>query len=246
MSDHAGVADGIMSRIDDFAAAALAGMYTNPFWDARFGDRGRRHALEDQHHHLEHLVLAVRWNHPKLLSEYAQWLQVVLTSRGMCTRHIADNFILLSDLIDSPRSPGMHLARHYLDRAVAALVYREGPAATLHATDETLVARAVANVFEMHRPTSSVRDDDEAQVRDDLSYHLSYLADALALGRPELFTAHALWTDQFFVSLGKPSSLLRPEVLAIDTSLADYQDDNIVAARTVLRAGINALAEVGP
>jgi hypothetical protein len=245
MSDHARVADEITARIDDLAAAAVAGMYTNPFWDARYGDRGRRAALDDQRHHLEHLVLALQAQHPDLLREYAQWLQVVLTSRGMCTRHLADNFVLLSDLIDPTDGPDMHPARHYLNTAVAALVYREGPAGTLNTTAEALAVRAVTDLLKTQRLTSSVTDDDEAQVRDDVSYHLSYLADALALGRPELFVAHVRWTDQFFVSLGKPAGLLRHELLAIDNALAEYRDDDLVAARTVLRGAIDALAEVG-
>src|SRR4028118_1776652 len=120
MSDGPVAAGWIVSRIDHLASEAFAGMYTNPFWDARFGERGRRHALEDQRHHLEHLVLALNVDHPELLTEYAKWLQVVLTSRGMCTRHLADNFILLGDLIDPLGGSGVHLARHYLDRAVAA------------------------------------------------------------------------------------------------------------------------------
>ena len=234
----------IMSRIDDLAAAAVAGMYTNPFWDARFGDRGRRAALEDQRHHLEHLVLALNADHPETLREYAQWLQVVLTSRGMCSRHLADNFILLGNLIDPAGSSGMSPARHYLETAVAALVYREGSAGALHAAAEALGGRAATGLFETQIPTPSVLEDDEAQVRDDLSYHLSYLADALALGRPEL-AAHLLWTDQFFTSLGKPEDLLHQELLALDNFLADYQDDDLVAVRTVLLDGIDALAGVG-
>src|SRR5918993_1711211 len=127
MSDGSIAADWIESRIDHLASEAFAGMYANPFWDARFGERGRRHALEDQRHHLEHLVLALNVEHPEMLMEYAKWLQVVLTSRGMCTRHLVDNFNLLRDLLDTSGPATVHPACRYLAMAGDALTYQVGP-----------------------------------------------------------------------------------------------------------------------
>ena len=241
MSDGSVAAGWIVSRIDHLAAEAFAGMYANPFWDARFGDRGRRHALEDQRHHLEHLVLALNVDHPELLTEYATWLQVVLTSRGMCTRHLADNFIVLGELMGLSGGSGVHPARDYLEMAVEALIYRAGPEGALHAAADTLADRAITIVCGTQNTTPSAMDAVQAQCQDDLSYHLSYLADALALGRPDLFAAHIRWTDGFFTTLGRPWDVLRREVLALDNALAEHPGDQYRAARTVLRHGIDAL-----
>jgi hypothetical protein len=243
MSDGSVVAGWIVSRIDHLAAEAFAGMYANPFWDARFGDRGRRHALEDQRHHLKHLVLALNVDHPELLTEYATWLQVVLTSRGMCTRHLADNFIVLRNLMGLPGGSEGHPARLYLEMAVDALIYRAGPEGALHAAADSLADRAVTVVCGTQSATPSAMDADQAQCQDDLSYHLSYLADALALGRPDLFAAHVRWTAGFFITLGRPRDVLRRELLGLDNVLAEHPVDQYHAARTVLRHGIDALEE---
>ena len=242
MSDSSVAADWIASRIDHLAAEAFAGMYSNPFWDARFGDRGRRHALEDQRHHLDHLVLALKVEHPEMLAEYAKWLQVVLTSRGMCTRHLADNFMLLGDLLDLAGDSRVNPARHYLEMAVDALAYREGPAGAVHCAAETLVEDAIPIMFEVGTAEPTIKDDDPDQCRDDVSYLLSYLADALALERPELFTEHVRWTDGFYITLGRPRDVLRRELVALDGVLAAQPVDQFGAARTVLRDGIDALA----
>jgi hypothetical protein len=245
MSDGAAAAGWIESQIDNLASEAFAGMYTNPFWDARFGERGRRYALEDQRHHLKHLIMALNLNRPEVLTEYAKWLQVVLTSRGMCTRHLADNFILLGDLLDASGPSMVHPARRYLEMAVGALMYQEGPEGALHTAAETLVDDAIASLFR-EQGTAEIRGDEAlVQSRDDVSYHLSYLADALALGKSELFTAHVCWTEGFFTSLGKRPDLLRRELLALDHVLAERPDDRYLAARTVLQDGINALMESG-
>ena len=243
MSDSSLAADWIVSRIDHLASEAFAGMYANPFWDARFGDRGRRYALEDQRHHLEHLVLALNEEHPEMLTEYAKWLQVVLTSRGMCTRHLADNFILLGDLLRTSGPATVHPACRYLEMAAGALTYQEGPEGALHGAAEKLISDAIAVLFGAETGESIIDGDHLVQCQDDVSYHLSYLADALALENPGLFTEHIRWTEGFFITLGRPRDVLRRELLALDDALAAQPVDQYLAARSVLRSGIDALAE---
>src|SRR5436305_13118195 len=91
------LADAIELRASALAERALAAMYRNPFWDERFGERGRRFAREDNLHHLAYLVQALRAESPDLLTGYARWLQRVLTTRGMCSRHVGENFARLSE-----------------------------------------------------------------------------------------------------------------------------------------------------
>lgn len=54
------------------------------------------------------------------------------------------------------------------------------------------------------RPDEAVRDGDSgrAKCRRDVGYHLSYLTEALAVGRPEMFVAYAEWVCELLAALG--------------------------------------------
>jgi hypothetical protein len=90
---------------------------------------------------------------------YVQWLRTVLSTRGMCTRHLAENFTLLAAAMPSAAAQ----ATDYLEQARAALTYAAARTGWV----------------------------------DVLQYHLSYLADALALERDELFVEYVEWTAAF-------------------------------------------------
>ncbi|MEY2933986.1 MAG: hypothetical protein RL033_4735, partial [Pseudomonadota bacterium] len=73
-------------------ARVVSEMYRDPFWSARFGERGRKFSEEDGQSHISHLVQALVARDPEVLSRYGRWLRSVLTTRGMCTRHLTENF----------------------------------------------------------------------------------------------------------------------------------------------------------
>ena len=50
------LADALEARAQTLAERALKEMYANPFWDERFGERGRQFALADNRHHVSYLV----------------------------------------------------------------------------------------------------------------------------------------------------------------------------------------------
>ena len=160
--------------------ATVDEMYRNPFWDARFGERGRTFAADDGRHHVSYLVQALIAKNSDLLANYARWLQSVLTCRGICTRHLAENFQRLSAAIAREGFAGGEEAVRYLGLAEAALEYAEGPPQELQRASVRIAHAAAAS---MH-------------VEDGL-YHLSYLADSLALQRPDLFTTHCVWASAF-------------------------------------------------
>jgi hypothetical protein len=162
-------------------AAAIARMYEDRFWLARFGVRGRRFADQDGGWHLRHLVEALRCRDPDVLTRYAVWLQGVLTARGMCTLHVDRNFALLGEEI-AGEVPGSGEAVKYLDRARAALLYPAGPERDLLLAAPDVLADARA-AMRGQRPY--------------LDQHLSYLADSLHLNRPELFTAYVDFMRRF-------------------------------------------------
>jgi hypothetical protein len=141
------------------------------FWEQRFGERGRRRMSEDAAFHAEYLLQAIEAADGGVMERYATWLQSVLTTRGMTTRHLDANFERLSRALAS-EMPGSEKAVEYLGAARRALRHAPGP------------ARELQDAIDRLSPTEDIR------------YVLSHIADAIALGRPELFAAHAKWLGE--------------------------------------------------
>jgi hypothetical protein len=187
------------------SARVIEDMYGSPFWLARFGDRGRRHAGRDGDFHIQYLCEAVASGDAGVFVSYARWLREVLVTRGMCSRHLADNFVRLAAAIEREAWPGRERAVEILRAGAASLAYTDGAAA--------LVERV--------RPAED----------DDLDHFLSYLADATALGRPELFEQHVSFMAGFYLQEGQPISHLASRLAALDAMLGRDTE----AARTLAR-----------
>jgi len=143
----------------------------DPFWEKRFGEGGRQRMSEDAAFHVQYLVQAVEAADGGVMKRYATWLQSVLTTRGMSTRHLDDNFARLAKAV-AHEIPGSETAVEYLAGACEALRHPSGPAREL--------------VDAIPRLTKS----------DDVAYVVAHLADAIALARPEIFAAHAKFLSQ--------------------------------------------------
>jgi hypothetical protein len=237
MSHEAELADRIEPHAAALAARSIELMYADPFWDARFGERGRRFAHEDARHHVDHVVLALREGEPRRLVEYARWLQVVLTTRGMCSRHLAQNFMRLAQAIGDTGIDDAEPALAYLGEAVRALRH-PGAGGELH-DDAPRLADLVAR--HARAPTASMPGG-EARVLDDAETLLSYVADAAHLDRPELFAEHMAWlqgaADRLATAPGYAHALLD----AIDGTVAHASPEARDAARPVLAAARTRLA----
>ena len=163
----------------------LGDRYRDPFWSARFGDRGRRHADEDSAFHLRYLARALDTGDDGVLVRYARWLREVLASRGMCTRHLAENFRLLANGIAARGWPDHAWAVACLDKARTALAYPFGPPGVVQS---------------LEKPAS---DSTATPYAADPDIYLSYLADALALGSSATFVAHVRWTRDWIARTGE-------------------------------------------
>jgi hypothetical protein len=181
----------------------LDDMYQDPFWMERFGNKGRRHANEDSDFHLKYLARALSAGDPGVLVRYARWLREVLCTRGMCTRHLADNFRRLGDLLAAQGWPGGELAVGFLDVARDALLWKEGPGGALE-REEARIGAAIS------------RPGLEEPARD----LVSYLADAVALGQPALFARHLAWMEGHLARRGVAASEWRGVVDALEQELA--------------------------
>lgn len=58
----------------------------------KYGERGRQKCREDNEHHIKYLQTAASMDEEKYFIDYAHWLNGILTSRGMKTEHLIDNF----------------------------------------------------------------------------------------------------------------------------------------------------------
>lgn len=150
------------------SARVMEEMWQDPFWEKRFGQRGRARAKEDAAFHVEYLAQAVEMSDVDVMKRYAFWLQTILTTRGMSTRHLDDNFARLAEAL-ARHLPETEAAVEYLEGARSALRHAEGPARELQDACDRL------------------------SPREEIRYVLAHLADAIALGRPDVFAAHAKW-----------------------------------------------------
>jgi hypothetical protein len=170
----------------------------NSFWMERFGERGRVHAVADAGRHVEHLVTALRSNSSAVFVGYARWLQSVLTTRGMCTRHLSDNFDFLGVELQKTGWLGRQLAIEVLAEGTTALFHREGEAGAIFAQRTALVQEVASRLYQKH-PEWLARWGERGRERcvDDLDYHVVYLGDALANDSVSDYVAYARFVRDF-------------------------------------------------
>lgn len=162
--------------------AVLDEQYRDPFWRGRFGERGRRHADQDSAFHLQYLARALETGAPEIMVRYARWLREVLVTRGMCSRHLAENYRLLAGQLEQRPWPDVARAASYLREAAAALDYGDGEAGDLRRARDRLVDDASRGV--------PGRAGNVANLA-------SYLEDAIAFDDTALWSTHVAWTARW-------------------------------------------------
>jgi hypothetical protein len=232
------LADRLQAHAESLADGVVAEMYAaTPFWDERYGERGRRFAHEDNLHHVRYLSHALRSGSPAALLRYARWLQSILTTRGMCSRHIADNFARLGAAIQAAGVPQAAPALDYLAAAVDALTYPDGPARAVQHAAEQMTRRAT----ELLETRQAASDPPGVAVADDLSDYTAYLADALALGQRDLFVRHVEWMAGFHPRHGKPPTYLPDLLGCLSDALVVLPPRARSAAQGILSASLAAI-----
>jgi hypothetical protein len=211
------LADRLLAIADELTDRVLAEMYRDPFWHARFGEpRAAKHGRQDGHHHLAYLAESLHAGDAGVMERYARWLQQVLTTRGMCTRHLAENFDRLGRAITEHGVPDSERAVELLAAATAALRYAGGP------------ARALQD-----------RADAIAGGDAELATLVSYLADATALARPPLFAGHVAWYAGFVEQRGGT----RDAVHALIDRLRDAALRELPEHRDAIAPALDAAAD---
>ena len=226
-ADARELAERIQAKAGELSRRAIAEMYQNPFWQERFGAYGREMSDKDSQFHVSYLVQGLVASEPAVLTNYARWLQTLLVSRGMCSRHIDENFERLARAIGET-IPDCQPAKELLGAARAALIYAGGPARELMLGAETLAERVVdalwarqpawfsaASSYPSLAMFESIHDAERARFKADALEYISYLADALHAERPELFVEHAAWMHAFTVRRHGAGARVGETLLAI-------------------------------
>ncbi|NUQ20897.1 MAG: hypothetical protein HOQ09_08040 [Gemmatimonadaceae bacterium] len=217
---YASLADYVERLGDSIARRAMAIMYANPFWDDRFGARGRRFAEEDGRRHIAYLCEALRQGSSDSLVHYTRWVQSVLTTRGMCSAHLDENLERVGGIILSEELPDGHVAVAFLDAGRRALCYAPGPARDIQDASDAIGV-------EVRRTLSSAnprwRDewgrDSASRLTATVEWPVSYLADAVHLGRDDQLAGYLAWLADFAARREIPATSLESFLLALGSAL---------------------------
>ena len=229
------LADRIERLAENVARRALSIMYANPFWDDRFGARGRRFAEEDGRHHVAYLCEALRQGDAHVMRRYARWLQSVLTTRGMCTAHLDENFERIGGVLLSESLPDGNVAIAMLDAARRALCSDRGPAREVQDASDALGV-AVRAALEAAQPGWRDRwgADSGTRLTASVEWQVAYLADALALSREDQFAGYIAWLDDFAARRGVAPGLTAAMLDALGRALDRLPPATARSAREAL------------
>lgn len=215
----------VEARATALASNSVQALYADPFWAARYGlQRARRFGDEDAVFHVRYLVQALDAQRPAILEDYARWLRTLLVTRGMCSLHLDQHFEGLGRALQAEGFGPGSLPHTYVQSAREALHYKDGPAHALEA-DAAAIISTVVRRLEAPLPSGS-RPRLEQEVR----LQLSYLADALAMDRADLWDAHLQWYAGFWPQRGLSPLTLLQTLDALKAALEDGPPE----ARTLL------------
>ncbi len=226
------LAEQLRSRGRELSRWVIDDMYRNPFWASRFASRGKEHAAQDAQYHITYLATAVETGLPEIMANYAVWLRNVLTSRGMCTRHLDENFERLADAMamDYALSPD-RLPFACLEAARTALLYEEGTARHIQQRQQQL-ADTILKDIGAHPKFENVPG---ISTRDDVRYLLSFCADGVASNSSDQLAAHLSWMHRFSneqqVDDRLPELVFSTTTLTLETT---FPQDDSPAFRQVL------------
>lgn len=78
----------------------------HPDWLIRYGERGRKHGIEDAGYHVEYLAGAVESGSVAAFEDYARWTARVLSSRGIASDFLAENLRQVERAVFARVGPG--------------------------------------------------------------------------------------------------------------------------------------------
>jgi hypothetical protein len=216
------LARSLLDHAADLAQRCTDLMYRDPFWDERFGQRGRQRAIEDDTYHVTYLAHALWFYAPGVMVTYTRWLQSVLTPRGMCSRHIAQAFEILDALIREDGFPNADPAFVYLRAGIDALRYDDGPQRAVDEASAAIAARLDAALGGIQRHPEIALT------------HIAFLADALALNEPTSYVSYLRWWESSSYRRAIEQPGVEQFLLAFDSGLLALESPHVAPAREML------------
>lgn len=170
-------------------------------------------------------------------------LRLKAETRGMCTRHVEENFQRLAAAVEAERFPEAAEAVALLEQA---LRYHHPVARELQERAPELASTAVTRVLDRH-PDWAPAPTSRRRCEDDALYHLSYLADAVANGRDELFVQYVCWVAGFLERFRVPREHTPALLAELDRAIeANLSPESSVEPRRILTAAQAALGGAAP
>lgn len=193
----------LASRAEAISKFCVTRLCEDPFWQERCGPLPVRvFAQEDFRFLLAYLVEALAQNSPTLFPDYARWLQSVVTTRGFATVHLERNFQTLADAVKSEPVAATEPALAQIRSALMAMVYPAG------AGRPVMLGRSALMLGTLERMDTTEPSWVEgwplgrSSAAREITVFISYLADALALRRPEVLQDNVGWYAGFLERFG--------------------------------------------
>ena len=76
----------------------------------RYGEAGKNHCLQDANYHLLHLAESVAASSPALFSDYIAWARVMLQARGVPTKDLSRNLVIIQEVVREKLPPELATA----------------------------------------------------------------------------------------------------------------------------------------
>ncbi|SEN06529.1 hypothetical protein SAMN05192533_108212 [Mesobacillus persicus] len=111
-----------ISIVSNIIDEVTEGIYNDfPELLTKYGEAGKNKCREDNQHHFKQLKIALEMNNVELFIDYALWLNQILTSRGMQTAHLIDNFRRIESALANVTDPDQTGYISFLKAAIHAL-----------------------------------------------------------------------------------------------------------------------------
>lgn len=209
------VVQAIESVREVVASKLLRRMYADPFWERRFGEKGRAYAQQDAHHNLDNLIRAIQFDIPHGPTHHYSWLRDVLVHRGLSTLHLRQTIDRLGQALSEELPQEWPLIQPYLEAGYEGLVY-ENPACQALAEDMETVAQAVTADLEEQGASLYERKEERRQ---EASFLLSYLLDAVENQETKIFTNFVHWQRENHAAQGVPGDTLRWDLVLLEEEI---------------------------
>jgi hypothetical protein len=186
----------------------MAAMDADPYWQARYGPRGRALAEQDVQYHLDNLTRAVRFELPTSPTHHYRWLQNVLLHRGLCTYHLEWTLDTLSRLLQDLLPEQYPTLQPYLQAGYAGIAYTQDECLALWPLRSAILAAVIEALLEEFTPRPDRLAAWVAARQAEMLLTFSYLLDAVERNQPALFLEHVTWMRRYLPSQGISDAIL--------------------------------------